>query len=114
MRAYLIAVMSGAILCLAGASYVGWGRVASLNAENAALTASVSALTAQIEITKEAREVADARAKRAEAQALEYSQLRERILRDGQDAALPDWMRDFLIGLRAVRTPHPDNPVDPE
>lgn len=101
MRVYLLGGACAAFLALGVALWWAMARGDRLTAENAALSASAAALRLDRDLAQEARAVADARAARVEAQAREYDQLREGILRDGTDADLPDWLLDVLGGLRA-------------
>jgi len=100
LRAYLAAGVAAAFLSVLGALWWQTGRVDALSARNAALNASVTALEMDRDLAREARAVADARARRVAEKAREYDQLREGILRDGEDADLPDWLFNVLVGLR--------------
>lgn len=107
LRLYLFAAAALAFVGLAGALWWQSGRVSRLQDANAVLRASVSALETERDLAREAQAVADARRKASEAKAREYDQLRERILRDGEDADLPDWMLDALGRLRpGAGAPH--------
>jgi len=94
-----------AVVALGGLLGVQYSRVSALKVENDALTASVASFKLERELAREAQDVAEARQKFVEAKASEYDEIREGILRDGEDAALPIWMLDAIIGLR----PGPDD-----
>lgn len=113
MRLYLVGAACAAVLALVAALWWALARNDRLRAENAALSASVAALRLDRELARDAAAVAAARAARVEAKAREYDQLREGILRDGEDADLPDWLLDVLGGLRAGEDAT-DQPADSE
>lgn len=113
MRLYLVGAACVGVLALVAALWWSLDRNDRLRDENARLGASVAALQLDRELAREAAAVADARAARIEAKAREYDQLREGILRDGEDADLPDWLLDVLVGLRAGADAT-DQPADSE
>lgn len=96
------ALIAGLIACL-GLGGAAWGFQASaarLRAENDDLRTTVSALETERDLAREARDVADARRRASEAKASEYDQIREGILRHGEDinlADMPQWFRDALV-----------------
>lgn len=111
-RYVLIALLT---LCLALGGTLWWslGRSDSLQADIASLRASVAAMEFERNLAREAEEVAEARARHVEVKAREYDELREGILRDGEDAPIPDWLRDALVRMRTPNgqsgyTPHPE------
>ncbi|WP_439137534.1 hypothetical protein [Roseicyclus sp.] len=101
MRLYLVGAACAGVLALIAALWLSLARNDRLRDEVAASRANVAALQLDRELARDAAAVADARAARVEAKAREYDQLREGILRDGEDADLPDWLLDVLVGLRA-------------
>lgn len=101
MRLYILGGIVVAFLVLCGALWWQSGRIDTLIADKAALTASVVALELQTHLSQTAASVAEARATWFEGKARQYDALREGILRDGENADLPDWLRDVLVGLRS-------------
>ncbi len=97
-----------ALLAVGGHSWYLSGRLNTLQVENDALSASVASFEIERDLAREAQDVAEARQKFVEAKAKEYDDLREGILRDGEDAALPVWLIDAVVGLRSG----PDDETD--
>jgi len=103
LRLFIAGVVLTALLGASGAAFFAFQRIGVLKTENDALRATQTALIVE-------RDAAQA----VEARALEYDKLREDILRNGQDADLPDWMRDAIGGLRSGPDGPTDQPASPD
>lgn len=104
------ALIAGLIACLGlgGAAWWFQAAAARLRAENARLEQSVTALETERDLAQEARAVADARRQLSEQKAREYDQIREGILRNGEDIDLddlPGWFRDALVRVLGADNP---------
>lgn len=111
---YALVAALTALLGLGGYAWVLSGTIDRLHAEKASLRASVAALEADRDLAREARAVADARRRVSEAKAREYDKLREGLLRDDEDADLPDWFRVYLERLLGQYDDAAGQPVHPE
>ena len=114
LRLFAAGVALALILSASGAAFWAFQRVGVLETENDALRATQTALILARDAARAAQQVALARAQAVEARALEYDKLREDILRNGQDANLPDWMRDAIGGLRSGSNGSADQPASPD
>lgn len=101
MIRYLIAGLAVMAIALGGVVWFQSTRIDRLKTENEALKASIRAYEIDRDLAREAQAVAEARAEAIEAKAQEYDALRESVLREGEDAKLPDWLLNVIASLRA-------------
>ncbi len=104
----MVTALVCALLAVGGHTWWLSGRVDTLTVQNDALSASVASFEIERDLAREAQDVAEARQKFVEAKAKEYDDLREGILRDGEDADLPVWLFDAVVSLRSG----PDDETD--
>ncbi len=100
MKGYL--AIFALVAALSGGAGAVW-YVMDLRADNAALTASVASLEREAAVAKdvaaqakEARKVAAAEAERLRAKAKQFDEITEFIMRDQNNAPIPDILRTYL------------------
>ena len=101
MTKYLLVACLSTIAALAALAFWQSKRIEAANERAAGLSREVLTLRVEAAQAKEARAVADAWAVNVAAQAAEYADLREGVMRDEDDAPAPAVVVDAVGRLRA-------------
>lgn len=108
MMQYALIASLTASMGLGGFAWAQHSRAKALKHENAILSVNIETLETEKDLALIARQVSDARLVAVAAKAKEYDNLREDILRNGEEAVIPEWLLSVLVSLRQ----NPDSEAD--